>query len=231
MPTRGDARLHSRAAQALGATFDQDAWQQAVTAPEWKKVVYVLNRGGRFEPAGNEYEGEWIKYRYEGECDFYAEKVAGGKDSITGKPYDGLPAASVPTGADGKPLTSDLPLQMINWKARAQGTHRTVGAAWLREVRPSNYLWINGKDATARGIVSGDRVKVRSSVRPARGVALVVEGSGPASSGQLQLRPRGVCRPPDRDRRQGGHLRGPIRAHCLAQHPVARGDRLRRRSR
>ena len=169
--------------KALGATFDQDAWQQAVTAPEWKKVVYVLNRGGRFEPAGKEYEGEWIKYRYEGECDFYAEKVAGGKDSITGKPYDGLPAANVPTGADGKPLTSDLPLQMINWKARAQGTHRTVGAAWLREVRPSNYLWINGKDAKARGIASGDRIQVRSSSAQVEGIALVVEGIRPGVVG------------------------------------------------
>ena len=169
--------------KALGASFDQDAWQQAVTAPEWKKVVYVLNRGGRFEPAGKEYEGEWIKYRYNGEVDFYAEKVAGAKDSITGKSYDGLPRASVPSGADGKPLTSELPLQMINWKARAQGTHRTVGAAWLREVRPSNYLWINGKDAKARGITSGDRVRVRSSSAQVEGIALVVEGIRPGVVG------------------------------------------------
>ena len=169
--------------KALGVTFDEATWQQAVTPQEWKKVVYVLNRGGRFEPAGNEYEGEWLTYRYGGECDFYAEKVAAAKDSITGQPFDGLPRASVPSGADGKPLTSDLPLQMINWKARAQGTHRTVGAAWLREVRPSNYLWINGKDAKARGIASGDRVRVRSSSAQAETVALVVEGIRPGVVG------------------------------------------------
>lgn len=169
--------------KALGDTFDETTWQQAVTAQEWKKVVYVLNRGGRFEPAGNEYEGEWITHRYAGECDFYAEKVAAAKDSITGKPFDGLPRASVPSGADGKPLTSDLPLQMINWKARAQGTHRTVNAAWLREVRPSNYLWINGKDAKSRGIVSGDRVRVRSSSAEAETIALVVEGIRPGVVG------------------------------------------------
>ncbi|MHB8185732.1 MAG: molybdopterin-dependent oxidoreductase [Dermatophilaceae bacterium] len=169
--------------KALGATFEEATWQQAVTAQEWKKVVYVLNRGGRFEPAGHEYEGEWIRYRYGGECDFYAEKVAAAKDSITGKPFDGLPRASVPSGADGTPLTSDLPLQMINWKARAQGTHRTVNAAWLREVRPSNYLWINGKDAKARGIVTGDRVRVRSSSAQAETIALVVEGIRPGVVG------------------------------------------------
>ena len=169
--------------KALGATFDEAAWQSAVTPEEWKKVVYVLNRGGRFEAAGNEYEGEWIRYRYAGECDFYAEKVAAAKDSITGEPYDGLPRASVPSGADGTPLTSDLPLQMITWKARAQGTHRTAGAAWLREVRPSNYLWINGKDATERGIASGDPVRVRSSSAQVEGVALVVEGIRPGVVG------------------------------------------------
>ena len=169
--------------KALGATFDEATWQGAVTAQEWKKVVYVLNRGGRFEPAGNEYEGEWLTHRYNGECDFYAEKVAAAKDSITAKPFDGLPVASAPSGADGKPLTSDLPLQMINWKARAQGTHRTVSAAWLREVRPSNYLWINGKDAKARGIASGDRVSVRSSSATIEGIVLVVEGIRPGVVG------------------------------------------------
>src|SRR5699024_311656 len=40
---------------ALGKYFDEEKWKQAVKEEEWKKVVYVLNRGGRFEAAGNEY--------------------------------------------------------------------------------------------------------------------------------------------------------------------------------
>ncbi|MFR1641121.1 MAG: molybdopterin dinucleotide-binding protein, partial [Eggerthellaceae bacterium] len=35
-------------ARALGDAFDLDAWKAAVDEDEWPKVVYVLNRGGRF---------------------------------------------------------------------------------------------------------------------------------------------------------------------------------------
>src|SRR5699024_10960922 len=34
--------------KALGDTFDLARWQESVTGEEWKKVVTVLNRGGRF---------------------------------------------------------------------------------------------------------------------------------------------------------------------------------------
>ena len=54
----------------LKDAYDEKVWKAAVTAEEWPKVVYVLNRGGRFEGHGenraNGYEGEWLKYRYEG---------------------------------------------------------------------------------------------------------------------------------------------------------------------
>ena len=48
--------------RALGEAFDLEAWKAAVTEEEWPKVVYVLNRGGRFasaDPAkGDGYDGE-----------------------------------------------------------------------------------------------------------------------------------------------------------------------------
>lgn len=179
-----ELRIFSAARRkALGRTFDETLWRQAVTEQEWRKVVYVLNRGGRFEPVGNEYEGDWITHRYGGECDFYAEKVAAAKDSITGQRYDGLPRATAPAGADGAVLTSDLPLQMINWKARQHGTHRTVAAAWLREVRSANYLWINPRDARPRGIANGDPIRVRSSSAQLEATAMVVEGIRPGVVG------------------------------------------------
>src|SRR5699024_666180 len=70
---------------ALGKFFDLEKWKKAVKPEEWKKDVYVLNRGGRFEAAGNEYVGNHIKYGYGGQADFYDEGVAAGKNSFNGE--------------------------------------------------------------------------------------------------------------------------------------------------
>ncbi|WP_168581792.1 molybdopterin-dependent oxidoreductase [Gephyromycinifex aptenodytis] len=174
--------------KALGRHFDEKLWKAAVTPVEWPKVVYVLNRGGRFEGARDNrvdgYEGEWLKARYEGLCQFYDAKVAAAKDPMTGKPFDGLPVLRPPTRADGTPVPTDgFPLQFVNWKARQHGTHRTVQNAWLREVRPSNYVTISGKDAQERGISSGDRVKLRSPSGEAEGIAHVTQAIRPGVIG------------------------------------------------
>ena len=72
--------------RALGKHFDEAAWKKTVKAEEWPKVVYVLNRGGRFEGSADEradgYEGDFLKARYGGMCAFYDPKVAAAKDSI-----------------------------------------------------------------------------------------------------------------------------------------------------
>lgn len=173
----------------LKDAWDEKVWQAAVKPEEWAKVVYVLNRGGRFEGHGgpnyeNGYEGEWLKYRYEGLCAFYDPKVAAAKDPITGKKFDGIAAVREPLRADGTPLiTEGLPLQMVGWKPRFQGTYRTANSAWLREVRSNNYLAISTKDAEARGIETGDKVKIRSSSAEAEAVALVTEAIRPGVVG------------------------------------------------
>ncbi|MCL5677196.1 MAG: molybdopterin-dependent oxidoreductase [Firmicutes bacterium] len=149
--------------KALARAFDPKAWQAAVKPEEWAKVVYVLNRGGRFEPPGKEYEGEWIKYRFGGQCNFYDEVVAHTKNSYDGKFLDGLPRFEPIKFYNGKPVADELPLQMINWKSRNLGTHRNISDAWLREIRPSNLLWINPRDAGPRGLKSGDLARVRTA--------------------------------------------------------------------
>ena len=172
----------------LKDAFDEDVWQAAVTAEEWPKVVYVLNRGGRFEEHGEEhangYEGDWLKYRYAGLCRFYAPEVAAAIDPMTGEHFDGLAHIHEPLRSDGTPVPREgFPLQFINWKARHQGTHRTAASAWLREVRPSNFLSINSIDADARGIATGDTLKLRSPNGEAEAVALVTETIRPGTVG------------------------------------------------
>lgn len=173
--------------RALGDTYDEKRWRAAVTAEEWPKVVYVLNRGGRFDGQAPDhaegYEGEWLRHRYAGECVFYNPKIAALKDSVTGEPFDGLAGVRAPLTTPEEARAEGRPLQFVNWKARHQGTHRTIGSAWLREIRPANFVWVNPVDARPRGIESGDRVRLTSSSAQAEGVAMVVEGIRPGVVG------------------------------------------------
>lgn len=169
--------------KALGDAYDEAAWRTAVTPEEWAKVVYVLNRGGRFEGHGDAYEGEWLKYRYGGMCAFYAYRIANGNDSFTGESFDGIAALRKNQRYDGSEYPKAGPLIFTNWKSRSQGTHRTVNSPWLREVRPSNFLWLNPVDADQRGIENGDKVVVTSSTAEANAVAMVTEGIRPGVIG------------------------------------------------
>lgn len=175
--------------KALGDTFDLEAWKSAVTPEEWKKVVTVLNRGGRFTGQAPErkdgYDGEWLKYRYEGMCQFYDNPTAAMTDCMTGEFFDGLAKIRPVTKSDGTVIekTDEFPLQFTNWKSRSQGTYRTANSAWLREVKPENYLWISARDAAERGIENGDTVRITSSTASVEGTAQVVQGIRPGVVG------------------------------------------------
>lgn len=170
--------------KALGPYFDEQKWRKAVRPQEWAKVVYVLNRGGRFEAPGNEYVGEHIKYQYANQADFYSERVAQHRHSYTGEYFDGLPRYEPQRFFNGEEVRDDaFPLYMINWKAHYIGTHRNTGNAWLREIERENFLWINPKDAQARGIKDGDEVLIKSANAQVKGRAKVTEKIRPGVVG------------------------------------------------
>lgn len=169
--------------KALGKFFDIQALKKAVKPEEWARVVYVLNRGGRFEKAGNEYDGPYLKYKLAAEVDFYAEKVAKGKHSYTGKPFDGLPRIADIAYFNGKKVDSIYPLYMVNWKARHIGTHRDISDSWLREIEAENYVWMNSVDAATRSLVTGDTVKIKAPDFEAKGKVYVTNGIKPGVVG------------------------------------------------
>jgi len=169
--------------KALGKFFDLAAMKKAVKPEEWPRVVFVLNRGGRFEKQGNEYEGPYLKYKLATEVNFYAEKVAKGKHAYTGKPFDGLPKVADIAYFNGKKVDDSYPLQLINWKARHLGTHRNISSAWLREIEAQNSVWMNPTDAKARSLKSGDAIKIKSPDFEAQGKVLVTNGIRPGVVG------------------------------------------------
>jgi len=150
--------------KALGPYFDEEKWRAAVKASEWPKVVYVLNRGGRFETPGNEYQGEHLKYKFGGQADFYSETAAANKDSYSGEFFDGLPRLETARFYSGEPVQDETyPLQLICWKARHIGTHRNISDIWLREIETENFLWMNPADARQRSLQDGDQVRIKSA--------------------------------------------------------------------
>ncbi|MCB7036204.1 molybdopterin-dependent oxidoreductase [Eggerthella sinensis] len=175
--------------RALGDAFDLETWKAAVTEEEWPKVVYVLNRGGRFgsaDPAKDDgYEGELIKTRYGGMCAFYDPKTASLKNALTGENFDGMAHAAPVALADGTPMehAADRPLAFINWKARTNGTHRTIASSWLRELSTENFVWMAPADAAARGLVNGDAVDIVGPESVLAGHVRVTEGIRPGVVG------------------------------------------------
>nr|WP_246569669.1 molybdopterin-dependent oxidoreductase [Lentibacillus saliphilus] len=180
-----ELEVFSRARKkALGNYFDEQRWKQAVKPEEWKKVVYVLNRGGRFEEAGNEYvNNNHIKYSFGGQANFYDEGVAAGKNSYDGQFFEGMPFYEEIKSFNRKPIQPKQPLQFINWKARNMGTYRNVSSAWLREVRADNYIWMNKVDANRRGIKTGDTVRISNESITLEGTVYVTAGIAPGVVG------------------------------------------------
>ncbi|MEI3612234.1 molybdopterin-dependent oxidoreductase [Pseudogracilibacillus sp. SO30301A] len=168
---------------ALGKFFDLKKWQQAVKTEEWPKVVYVLNRGGRFEEAGFEYNGNHVKYSYNGQADFYDEEVAAGQNSYNGEFFEGMPMYKEIQTFNQKNVVQKQPLHFINWKARNLGTYRNVSSAWLREVRSENYIWVNPVDAKKRNVKTGDKVIIQNDYIKLEGVIYVTDGIAPGVIG------------------------------------------------
>ncbi len=167
----------------MGKFFDIDKWKKAVKPEEWARVVYVLNRGGRYEAQGNEYDGPYLKYKMAGQADFYSEKVAKGKHAFTGEPFDGLPRIEEIAYFNGKKVDTGYPLWLINWKARHIGIHRTISDSWLREIVPENYVWMNPVDAKQRGLDDGDSIKITSRDFEVMGKVRVTNGIKPGVVG------------------------------------------------
>ncbi len=147
------------------AVFDEEKWKRAVPADLWPSVVYLLNRGGRFEPFDKAYKGDKMGHAWKGIWHIFVEKVSKGKNSITGERFSGLPVVEPPKDASGKPIEfpAEYDLHLITYKEVTGGQSRTPGAYWLQSgPMHENYVLMNRRDALVRGLKDGDVVKIVS---------------------------------------------------------------------
>ena len=169
------------------AVFDEAKWRRAVGDANWKRTVYVLNRGGRFEGYDKAYSGAYLGHPYGKMMNMYVEPVAIARDSMTGKPFSGIARYEPIRNSDGTILEDmDYPFYLITFKEVTGGQSRTPGNYWSQNaVVPENRVRMNPRDMAALGLKDGDLVRFSSRSNP-DGTIEVVAGKPEVIVGKVQ---------------------------------------------
>jgi len=155
-----------------GAVFDEEKWHRAVIDAQgrdwWRKVVYVLNRGGRFEDFdAYRNSGDKLPHKFGKQFNLYVEDVALTRHSYTGRRFSGIGLVEPVKGYDDQPIRAeDYPLQLITFKYIQGGQSRTISNYWLLATLPENYVYINARTAEELGLRDGDIVRLISPSNP-----------------------------------------------------------------
>lgn len=158
-----------------------------VCGDNYKKVAYLMCRGGKFAPKIESYVNNHIKKSYNKPIMIYNETIGKTKHSITGERLCGTPKYYPQRYNDGKELydakiKEEYPLLVFGYKSNVLSS--LVGAsAAIRDIRYSTYFDINSKTAKAYGIKSGDIIRVSSPSGKIEGMCRIKEGIIPFSIG------------------------------------------------
>ena len=145
--------------------FDEEKWRAAVGS-HWPQVVYLLNRGGRFEAKSGAYEGGFAKHPWANQLNIYIEPVSSGIHAVQGKRFSGVPIYQEFESFDGKPVSSpaEFDLALITYKEIHGCESRTIGNyAAQMAIMPENFVNLNEIDAKRLGLVDGDTVRVETA--------------------------------------------------------------------
>ena len=180
------------------SVFSEERWRKAVRPEDWPKLVYLLNRGGRFDSSDTAYEGRSIKAKLGGVNRFYIEEVANSRHSMTGKNFVGGPTFQPIADSMGKPVAeNEGEFHLVTYKEVFGTQSRTISNYWSQlAVAPENYVVMNAIDARKVGVQDGEFVRVTSRsnpggvldlgngrVKPVAGKVRVVEGIRPGIVG------------------------------------------------
>ena len=146
--------------------FDPERWEK-IAGANWRKVVYVLNRGGRFQDYKEIYKEDYVSNRYGRLINIYQEKTAETKNAFTGKLNPGYATFIPITTSLGKSpkevgFEDGYPLHLITFRDVRMTKSRTITDYWLLALRPENEIIIHPNDAKKLGLKNGDRAKVVS---------------------------------------------------------------------
>lgn len=119
--------------------------ERIVGSAHWRKVVYVLNRGGRFEDHGDAYDGARVGHPYGKLLNLCQEKTAKTVHAGTGEKNPGYD------------------LTLITHRVIEQTESRTIADPWLSGLLPENGVLINPIDLGRLGLEDGQDVRVISA--------------------------------------------------------------------
>ena len=149
------------------SVFDENKWKKAVSDVEWRKIVYVLNRGGRFANFEDSYDNEYMKKKIGHMFNFFMEDMANRKNSMSGKYMYGYPNYRGQFNIKEEPLVQDtkkFPFKIITFKQPFGGHSRTISNYWSNiGLQPENRLWMNTVDAEKLGLKTDDMVHITST--------------------------------------------------------------------
>lgn len=170
--------------------FNEEKWIAAVGESLWRKVVYVLDRGGRFESLSKAYSGKFLGHPFARQMNLYIEPVATGKDSITGNPFVGVAHYEPVQNSTGTIVDDkEYPFAVVTYKEVTGGQSRTISNYWTQGgtgILPTNYVFINPIDAGPLGLKDGDVVKLTSRTNP-KGILDLGNGHIESVKGQVKL--------------------------------------------
>ncbi|MBI4963760.1 MAG: molybdopterin-dependent oxidoreductase [Desulfomonile tiedjei] len=149
--------------------FEETRWKKIAGEKLWPKVVYVLNRGGRFEDWAKGYKGDRVAHPYGALLNLYQEKTASTIHAGTGKKNAGY-ATFVPIrdylGREPNELRKGHDLALITHRTISQCKSRTVVDQWLTPIMPENGVLLNPEDAKRLGLKQDQPVKIVSASNP-----------------------------------------------------------------
>lgn len=149
--------------------YSENRWKKIAGEKIWPKVVYVLNRGGRFEDHAKAYRGDRVAHPYGALLNLYQEKTASTIHAGTGKKNAGL-ATHMPImdfhGKEPTELRKNHALALITHRSIVHTKSRTIADPWLNPLLPENGVLVNPSDARELGLQDGQQVKVVSATNP-----------------------------------------------------------------
>jgi anaerobic selenocysteine-containing dehydrogenase len=171
------------------SVYDPDRWKSIVGAGLWPKVVYVLNRGGRYQDFAKGYSGDQVSNKYGRLVNIYQEKTYNIRHAMTGENLAGY-ARYIPSQLDitGKPIVDspEYDLRLITHREIMQTKSRTSGNYWLNALLPENAVVMNAVDAQRLRLNDGEKVRIVSQSNP-DGVWDLLNGTTVEMTGLLKV--------------------------------------------
>jgi len=156
-----------------------------ICGENWRRVAYVMSRGGRFADKPTAYDGYKMTSAYQKTIAIYNEKVGTSFNALSGERYSGVPRFYAPRLSSGKPLaelTKDLNFLAFSYKSNVL-SQAIASLESLRDIRYTTYIDLNTKTAKEHGIAHGDHIRLRSAQANIEGVARIREGIHPMAVG------------------------------------------------